>query len=68
MTCLGLAPAEFWRLHPVEFWWLVDARRPQKRYGSLSEREVASLYDDLLAAQAQERAAQPNADPPQESH
>jgi hypothetical protein len=34
-------------MYPDEFWWLVDARRPKKNYGSLSEDDVADLYEDL---------------------
>ncbi|RFA24346.1 hypothetical protein CAI21_21975 [Alkalilimnicola ehrlichii] len=41
-----MSPAEFWRLHPVEFWWLVQAKTPTRMYGSLTEDEVAELYED----------------------
>jgi hypothetical protein len=25
---MGLAPSEFWRMHPVEFWWYAKAKHP----------------------------------------
>jgi len=40
-----LAPAQFWALAPVEFWWQVDARRPRKSYGSLTEADM----DEMIA-------------------
>ncbi|MGE0602233.1 MAG: phage tail assembly chaperone [Xanthobacteraceae bacterium] len=46
MGGFGLSPSEFWRLHPTEFWWLVDSRKPAKRYGSMTEDQVAELYED----------------------
>ena len=48
MVVWGLTPDVFWRLHPLEFWWMLDARRPRKAYGDLNEEEVAEMYD-LLA-------------------
>ena len=39
-----MRPKDFWRLHPTEFWWLYDLRKPVKMYGSLSESDVAELY------------------------
>lgn len=42
-----MTPEQFWRLHPLEFWWIVDARKPPKRYGSLSENDVAELHEEL---------------------
>lgn len=46
-----MTPEQFWRLNPVEFWWMLDARRPRKKYGSLSEDDVAELYDFLTEAE-----------------
>jgi hypothetical protein len=23
-----VTPGEFWRMHPSEFWWLIEAKRP----------------------------------------
>lgn len=37
--------AEFWEMHPVEFWWLVEAKKPVKMYGSMSEDEVREIYE-----------------------
>lgn len=45
-----MTPEQFWRLHPLEFWWLVDARRPVKMYGSMPEHEMADLYEELEEA------------------
>ena len=47
-----MSPRDFWRMHPIEFWWLVDARRPKKMYGDMSEDEVAELYEELMDAEA----------------
>lgn len=35
-------------MHPHELWWLIDAKRPQKMYGHLTESEMGDLYDDLV--------------------
>jgi hypothetical protein len=42
-----MKPAEFWELHPVEFWWLVDAHRSQGMVGSMREGEVEDLIQEL---------------------
>lgn len=36
-------------MHPAELWWLIEAKRPPKMYGSMTENEVASLYEDMKA-------------------
>ena len=36
---------------------MFEARRPKKHYGSLTEDDVADLYDELKHWQAEERAA-----------
>lgn len=41
---MGLKPAEFWDMHPIEFWWMVEARTPPKTYAGMREAEL----DDLL--------------------
>ena len=41
----GLRPKDFWRLTPREVWWLAEAKRPPKMYGSLTESEVRDLYE-----------------------
>lgn len=32
-------------MHPEEFWWLVEANQPPKMYGTMTEDEVAELYE-----------------------
>jgi hypothetical protein len=34
-------------MHPTELWWLIEAKMPPKRYGLLTENEMADLYDDM---------------------
>lgn len=34
-------------MHPVELWWLLDARRPVRMYGDLTESDVSELYDQM---------------------
>lgn len=34
-------------MSPIELWWLFEARKPVKMYGTLTENEVAELYADL---------------------
>lgn len=36
-------------MHPTEFWWLADAKRPPKMYGRLTEAEVEEIYSDMEA-------------------
>lgn len=43
-----MPPRDFWRLHPTEFWWLFEARRPRQMFGSLTDEEVADLYDEAV--------------------
>lgn len=39
---------EFWSMHPVEVFWLIDARMPKKTYaGGMSEDEVADIHAHL---------------------
>jgi hypothetical protein len=33
-------------MHPVEVEWLLDAKKPPKMYGLLTEAEVAELYEE----------------------
>lgn len=33
-----------------EWWWLYQDKRPRQRYGSLSEQQVAELYQALMEA------------------
>jgi len=41
-----MRPKDFWRVTPWEFWLLVEAKRPVKMYGKLTEFEVAEIYAD----------------------
>jgi hypothetical protein len=41
-----MRPKDFWRLTPAEFWWLLDAKKPVKFYGKMSEFEVAQIYNE----------------------
>lgn len=34
-------------MSPEEFWWLYEFNKPKKMYGSLTEEEVAELYEML---------------------
>lgn len=36
-------------MHPREFWWLVEARKPVTAYGKSNSREIADIYDDMVA-------------------
>lgn len=40
-----MAPTEFWRLTPTDLFWLIDAKRPPKMYGSMTEDQVAELWE-----------------------
>ena len=42
-----MTPSEFWRLHPAELWWLIDARRPRRTYAGMTEDDMAELHDWL---------------------
>lgn len=50
----GWQPSEFWALHPIEFYWLMEAKRPTKMYGSMTEAEVAEIYDEAYGNEAEE--------------
>ena len=45
-----VTPEQFWKMHPQEVWWLIDAKRPPKRYGHLVESEMNDLLGDLEEA------------------
>jgi hypothetical protein len=32
-------------MHPTEFWWLFDQRKPVKMYGRMTEAEVEEIYN-----------------------
>lgn len=41
-----MRPKDFWRLTSQEFWWLLDAKKPVKMFGKMTESEVAEIYAD----------------------
>ncbi len=41
-----MRPKDFWALTPREFWWLIDANKPVKMYGNMSEDLVAEIYEE----------------------
>lgn len=43
-----MRPLDFWRMHPVEFWWQYEARRPPKTFPSMTEEEAEECLDLLL--------------------
>lgn len=46
----GYAPPDFWRIHPREFWWIVEEKReyadktPSADYAGMSRAEVEAIY------------------------
>lgn len=36
-------------MDPAEVWWMVEALRPPKMYGSLPESEIAELWEEAKA-------------------
>lgn len=48
-----MRPVDFWSLHPTEFYWLLDAKRPRKTYaGGMSEAVVEELYEEAYGESA----------------
>lgn len=45
-----MRPADFWRLTPAEFWLMVEAKKPVKMYGNLTEHQVAALYEEAYGS------------------
>lgn len=41
-----MRPKDFWDLTVPEFWWLVDAKKPVKMYGSMTEYDVKKIYEE----------------------
>jgi hypothetical protein len=37
-------------MHPIEFWWLVEAKQPVRMYGSMTEAEVQQIYEETYGA------------------
>lgn len=47
-----MTPDQFWRLNPVEFWWLLDAHKGKRVYGKkhqISGHDVDGILKDLRA-------------------
>lgn len=44
-----VTPSEFWRMHPTEIWWLVDAKRPRSP-GHVSGIEADEILEQLRDA------------------
>ena len=37
-------------MDPAELWWLVENHKPAKMYGSMTEDEVAEIYERTYGA------------------
>jgi hypothetical protein len=37
-------------MSPQELWWFIEAKLPQRKYGSLTEDEISALYEEMKAA------------------
>lgn len=35
-----MRPADFWSLHPLEFWWIADARSPEVTRGMVGSMRL----------------------------
>jgi hypothetical protein len=46
--CGWVSPVDFWRLHPFEIWWLIDAKKPppEKTFG-MSQQLIDELSELL---------------------
>jgi hypothetical protein len=49
---LGIAPSEFWKMRPRDFWWLVEAERPPKKKSQLTRADAKGLRKMLDMANA----------------
>jgi hypothetical protein len=45
-----IKPSEFWRLTPKEVWWFIEALKPIRMYGDMSESEVVEIYRKTYGA------------------
>lgn len=43
---IGRPSAEFWAMTPAELWWFLEAKKPPKMYGAMSEDEVRQIYEE----------------------
>lgn len=46
-----MTPDLFWALHPRDFWWMFEARVPEKKYGNMLASEVAEIARDMKEAE-----------------
>lgn len=46
----GMLPDLFWSLHPRDFWWMFQARVPEKKYGNLTASDVAEISKEMKEA------------------
>jgi hypothetical protein len=37
-------------MSPSELWWYVEAKLPPRMYGSMTEEQVAALYEEMKDA------------------
>lgn len=42
-----MRPAEFWNAHPIELWWLVEAKKPKPYYSGLTEEEYEDCCKEI---------------------
>jgi hypothetical protein len=41
-----MTPEQFWRTHPRDYWLLLEANRPPKMFGKMTEDEVRQIYEE----------------------
>jgi hypothetical protein len=44
-----VTPKQFWRLHPQEFWWLLEANKPDPIYRGKKHQITGSEVEGILA-------------------
>ena len=44
---MGIAPSEFWRMTPSEFFVLWQDSKPEVRRGNLGESQLEALFGEL---------------------
>jgi hypothetical protein len=54
----GIAPSEFLKMSPTEFWLIYDAKLPPKMYGKMTENEVERLVQMMEERGGEEWQAQ----------
>jgi len=51
----GIQPLDFWAMSVQDWWWLHDAKKPPKMYGSITESDVDRLIKRQRARKAEEK-------------